>query len=185
MQDNRIIELLQKRNELALSEIRSTYGNLCFRIAEQMLGNSEDAEECVNEMLLAVWNSVPPHEPHNLEAYIVTLLRRAATDRLRHLSRQKRGGSSSAQTLDELAEVIPAKETVESEFDRHELTAALRSFLDALPDKSRQIFLERYYFAKPVQEIAEAHQMRVGAVSVLLHRIRKKLKKHLGKEGFF
>ena len=83
------------------------------------------------------------------------------------------------QTLDELAEVIPARETVESEVDRHELTAALRLFLDTLPEQSRQIFMERYYFAQPVQKIAEMYRMRETAVSVLLHRIRKKLKKHL------
>lgn len=185
MQDNRIIELLQKRDEAAISEIRSKYGNLCFRIAEQMLNHAEDAEECVNDMLFAVWNSVPPQEPRNLEAYLVTLLRRAATDRLRSLTRQKRGGSQSTETLDELAEVIPSKDSVESEVDRRALTAALRSFLDGLPESSRQIFMERYYFNTPVRTIAERHWMQVGAVNVLLHRIRKKLKKHLKKEGFF
>ena len=185
MENSQIIALLQKRDEQALAEIRSKYGSLCFRIAEQILDNAEDAEECVNEMLLAVWNSVPPHVPNHLEAYLVTLLRRAATDRLRSLTRQKRGGSQTAQTLDELAEVIPSQETVESAVDRRELTAALRSFLDALPEKSREIFMERYYFAKPVQMIAESRSMQISAVNVLLHRIRKKLKKHLEKEGFF
>ena len=185
MLENQIIALLQKRDEKALSEIRNQYGNLCFRIAEQMLENAEDAEECVNEMLLAVWNSVPPHEPRCLEAFLVTLLRRAATDRLRSRSRLKRGGTQLAQTLDELAEVIPAQETVESETDRHALTDALRSFLDGLPEKSAQIFMERYYFNTPVRTIAERHRMQVSAVNVLLHRIRKKLKKHLETEGFF
>ena len=185
MQDHNIITLLQKRDEQALAEIRGAYGSLCFRIAEQMLGSAEDAEECVNEMLLSVWNSIPPHEPDNLKTYLVVLIRRAATDCLRRNTRLKRGGAQAVQTLDELAEVIPARETVESEVDRHELTAALRMFLDALPEQSRQIFMERYYFAQPVQKIAEMYRMRETAVSVLLHRIRKKLKKHLEKEGFF
>ena len=183
MQDIQIIALLQKRDEKALSEIRSTYGNLCFRIAEEMLHNAEDAEECVNEMLLAIWNSVPPQEPRNLEAYLVTLLRRAATDKLRSLTCQRRGGSQYTETLDELAEVIPAQDTVESEVERHALTAAIRSFLDTLPEQSREIFMERYYFIKPVRTIAEDYQMRVSAVNVALHRMRKKLKKHLEKEG--
>lgn len=185
MQEQQIIELLQKRDEQALSEIRLTYGRLCFRIAQQMLNSSEDAEECVNEMLLAVWNSVPPHEPRHLEAYLVTLLRRAATDRLRSLTRQKRGGTQFAETLDELAEVIPAQETVETEVDRHELTAALRKFLDALPESARRIFMERYYLSVPVRTIAEKHGMQINAVNVLLHRTRKKLKLHLEQEGFF
>lgn len=184
MQNEQIIALLQKRDEQALSAIRSTYGGLCFRIAQQMLGSAEDAEECVNDMLLAVWNSIPPHEPRCLEAFLITLLRRSATDRIRSSARQKRGGLQTAETLDELAEVIPSQENVESEVSRHELTAALRSFLDAMPETTRQIFMERYYFAKPVQMIAEAHDMQVNAVNVLLHRTHKKLKKHLEKEGF-
>lgn len=184
MQDNRIVELLQKRNEQALSEIRRKYSGLCFRIAKQML-NTEDAEECVNDMLLAVWNSIPPHEPKNLEAYLVTLLRRAATDRLRTLHRLKRGGAQLTETLDELAEVIPSHETVESEVDGRALTKAIQAFLDAQTEKSRSIFMERYYFSQPVKKIAETHEMSVSAVNVMLHRIRKQLKKHLGKEGFF
>ena len=183
MHENQIVALLQKRDERALAEIRNRYGSLCFRIAQQMLNSAEDAEECVNEMLLAVWNSVPPHTPRHLEAYLVTLIRRAATDRLRSESRLKRGGSQTAQTLDELAEIIPAQETVESEVDRHALTEALRSFLDKLPKKSKVIFMDRYYYASSVQTIAETHKMQVSAVNVLLHRIRKKLKKHLEKEG--
>ena len=184
MQDNQIIALLQKRDEQALSEIRTAYGRLCFQIAEQMLGNPEDAEECVNETLLSVWNSIPPHEPYNLKSYLVVLLRRAATDQLRKNTRLKRGGAQVTQTLDELAEAIPAADNVEAEIDRKELTGALRRFLDAQPEQARQMFLERYYFAKPGQSIAETRGMHVGTVSVLLHRMRKKLKKHLEKEGF-
>ena len=184
MQDDRIIALLQRRDEQALAGIRSKYGGLCFRIARQMLDSAEDAEECVSEMLLAVWNSVPPNQPRNLEAYLVTLLRRAATDRLRAQHRVKRGGTRLAQTLDELAEVIPANETVESEVDLRALTASLRRFLDALPEQSARLFLERYYLSQSAKAIAEAHQMTVGAVDVQLCRIRKKLKKHLKQEGF-
>ena len=136
-------------------------------------------------MLLSVWNSIPPHEPYHLKNYLVTLIRRAATDQLRRKTRLKRGGTQVMQTLDELAEVIPAAETVESEVDRHELTAALRLFLDALPEQQKEIFLQRYYLAQPVQKIAESFGMRVSAVSTMLHRIRKKLRQHLEKEGFF
>ena len=84
-----------------------------------------------------------------------------------------------------MAEVIPAQETVETEVDRHELTAALRKFLDALPESARRIFMERYYLSVPVRTIAEKHGMQVNAVNVLLHRTRKKLKLHLEQEGFF
>ena len=43
--DSQIIAQLEQRDEQALTEIRRIYGKLCFRIAQQMLGSAEDAEE--------------------------------------------------------------------------------------------------------------------------------------------
>ena len=181
--DAAIIALLQKRDEAAISEIRSKYGNLCFRIAEQMLHNAEDAEECVSEMLLAVWNSVPPQVPRNLEAYLVTLLRRAATDRLRSLTRQKRGGTQVSEVLDELADVLPSSENVEKSVELKELTAALNAWIRTLPEESGRIFMERYYLSEPLQSVAARHGLTEDAVKNRLKRIRSKLKEYLRKEG--
>ena len=182
--DHHIIALLQTRDEQALQAIRSAYGNLCFRIAQQMLGSAEDAEECVNDMLLAVWNSVPPHQPVHLEAYLVTLLRRSAMDRLRKQNSQKRGGKQFSEALDELAELLPANETVEAELSRRDLAAALKNSIDALPEKAQRVFLQRYLLVIPLQEIAADNGMTLSAVKVLLHRTRKQLQDILRKDGY-
>ena len=54
--DSQIIALLQKRDEKALHLIKEMYGAQCFQIAYRMTGNREDAEECVSDMLMNVWN---------------------------------------------------------------------------------------------------------------------------------
>ncbi|MBR3448801.1 MAG: sigma-70 family RNA polymerase sigma factor [Oscillospiraceae bacterium] len=182
--DSRIIALLQKRDEQALNMIRAAYGKLCFRIAQRMLGNQEDAEECVNDMLLAVWQTVPPHQPESLEAYLVTLLRRSAMDRLRQRNSQKRGGRQLAAALDELSELLPARDNVELECSRRALTKALRKCIDGLPAKAQRVFLQRYLLAMPLQEIAADNGMSLSAVKVLLHRTRKQMRDFLRKEGF-
>ena len=182
--DSQIIALLEQRDEQALTEIRTVYGKLCFRIAQQMLGSAEDAEECVSDMLLAVWNSIPPHQPEHLEAYLVTLLRRSAMDRLRRMYSQKRGGKQFVQALDELSEILPAADTVESEYSRRELTAALRKCLDTLPARTQRIFLQRYLLAMPVRDIAADNAMTVSAVKVLLHRTRKQMCEMLREEVY-
>ncbi|MBP0967773.1 MAG: sigma-70 family RNA polymerase sigma factor [Oscillospiraceae bacterium] len=182
--DSRIIACLLRRDEQALNMIRNTYGKLCFRIAQQMLGSKEDAEECVNDMLLAVWRSVPPHQPESLEAYLVTLLRRAAMDRLRQMHSQKRGGRQLAAALDELSELLPAKDNVEQECSRRDLTEALRHCVDALPEKAQRIFLQRYLLAMPLRQIAVDNGMTLSAVKVLLHRTRKQMQELLRREGF-
>ena len=181
--DSQIIALLQKRDESALEELRAAYGGLCFRIAEQMLGSREDAEECVNDMLLGVWNSIPPNQPESLEAYVVTLCRRAAVRKLRSQGSLKRGGREYTQALDELADILPAEENVEQTAEIRELTDALAGWLRGLEPMPRYIFMQRYYLAESVQAIADKTGMRVSAVKMTLLRTRKKLKAFLREEG--
>ena len=149
-----------------------------------MLGNTEDAEECLIDMLLAVWRSIPPHQPESLEAYLVTLLRRSAMDSLRRRNSRKRGGRQLAAALDELAEVIPAKDNVELECTRRDLTETLRKGIDNLPEKAQRIFLQRYLLAMPLRDIAADNGMSLSAVKVLLHRTRKQMRDYLIQEGY-
>lgn len=181
--DAAIIALLQKRDETALQEIRTAYGKQCFQTAYRILGSREDAEECVSDMLIGAWNSIPPHNPNSLCAYLTALVRRSAMDKLRKTYSQKRGGAQFAAALDEIAEIIPSDESIPSEVERREMLAAVTAFLRSLPEQQKQIFMLRYYTAMPVKEIAEKTGMTQNAVKLTLMRIRKKLKETLGKEG--
>ena len=181
--DAAIIALLQKRDEAALQEIRKAYGDFCFQTAYRILGSREDAEECVGDMLIDAWNSIPPHNPNSLCAYLTVLVRRSALDRLRHETSKKRGGMQFAAALDEIAEIIPSDERIESEVERREMLAAVTSFLRSLPEQQKQIFMLRYFTAAPVKEIAERFGLTQNTVKLSLMRTRKKLKEYLRKEG--
>ena len=182
--DSQIIAMLQNRDEQALHEIRKAYGPLCGRLAYRILGSQQDAEECVSDMLLAVWNSRQQIAPQDLKAYLVSLVRHAAMDKLKTRTRQKRGGKLFAVALDELAEILPSGEQVEQQTEQRELAAALTEWLRSLPPQTRTVFLQRYYLSASVQEIAERNNMSVSAVKMTLLRARKKLKAYLEKEEY-
>ena len=55
MEDKTIVELFWQRAENALSAVSEKYGKLCRRLAENILGNSADAEECFNDTLVSLW----------------------------------------------------------------------------------------------------------------------------------
>lgn len=95
MTDNEIIGLYWERSENALSESRRRYGRLCGRIAENILGSREDAEECFNDALFAAWNAIPPERPDSLSAYLAGITRNQALTRLKARRRQKRGGGEA------------------------------------------------------------------------------------------
>ncbi len=181
--DSRIVALLQKRDERALNEIREKYGKLCFKMAYNILGNRQDAEECLNDMLLAIWESSTELDPVGLRAYLVTLTRHIAIDKVKTQNRQKRGGAHFALVLDELADILPSNETVEQQFDAHELSVAISEWVQKLSPEIQRIFIQRYFMSESIRAIAFKNDMSESAVKTALHRIRKKLKEYLKKEN--
>ena len=181
--ESRIISMLQARDESALRVISEQYGKLCYQIAFRIVGNREDAEECVSDMLAAVWNAIPPDYPQNLRAYLAAIIRRIAVNRYKQAHRRKRGSTVYTATLDELAEIIPSPDRVEQQIEQHELTEALTAWLRTLPPKSCRIFMQRYFLSETLQAIAAQNKMGIGAVKMSLLRTRNKLKDYLRKEG--
>ena len=56
MEDTRIIDLYWTRSEKAIAETSAKYGKYCYAIAYNILSNPQDADECVNDTYLKVWN---------------------------------------------------------------------------------------------------------------------------------
>ena len=79
--DTQIIQLLTERDESALTIIEREYGRLYRKISLDILSNQQDAEECCNDALMRVWNSIPPIHPDSLRAYLVTIVRHLSIDR--------------------------------------------------------------------------------------------------------
>ena len=184
MQDDEIMQLFRNRDEAAIREADKQYGKGCRKIAREILGNAEDAEEAVNDMWLRIWNSIPPAEPDNLFAFLSASVRNCALNRLEAKRAGKRGGGEIPQALDELSYCIPSEESVEESIDSKLLTESVNRFLDGLKFDARTVFVERYTKLTPVAEIAEKFQLTESKVKVTLMRVRKKLKAYLKKEGW-
>lgn len=183
MSDEEIIALFCDRSERAISETDARYGRYCRSIAFQILGNREDAEECVSDAYLSAWNAIPPRRPAVLAAFLGRLTRQAAIDRWRTRSREKRGGGELPLALDELAEVVGGGKSPETAMLEKELVSGVNRFLDSLPPMERRIFLCRYWYLDSVSDIAEHTGYPAAKVATMLFRMRGKLKKQLMKEG--
>ena len=183
MDDCAILELFRARDERAADECRKKYGGLCFTVAMNVLGDGRDAEECVNDALLSAWKSIPPESPRSLSAYLCRISRNLALNRRREASAEKRGGGETDAALSELEEVIPSPETVEDAFESGMITEAIERFLSGEPKRNRAIFVRRYWYMHSVRKIAVDSGLTEGAVTSILHRMRKKLKTMLKKEG--
>lgn len=184
MEDQTIVELYLARSESAIDQSERKYGRYCFAVADSILSNPEDARECVNDLWLRVWNSIPPHRPENLKTYCGKIVRNLAIDRYRLSRTGQRGGGEYPLALEEIADCIPdLAGEVESAFDEKILTDALNRFLATLPADTRRIFLCRYWHLKSVKEIAHESGCKESRVKMILLRTREKLKEFLTEEG--
>jgi len=120
MQEHEILTLFHARDEAAIRAVDEQLGGLCRSIARQILGTEEDAEECWNDVLLRLWNAIPPAKPSHLTAYVCTVTRNAALDRYDRSNAAKRGSSQIPALLDELEECLPAADNVEAEVQARE-----------------------------------------------------------------
>lgn len=182
MKDKEIIELFIKRDESALEKAAEKYKNYCVSIAERILLSREDAEEIWNDVLSSAWNSIPPNEPEYLNLYLGKIARNAALKKLDSEKAKKRNCGIKIQ-LDELAETIPAP-LFEQQADLIALREFLNGFIRSLSEKQRKIFIKRYWLCEDVKDIAKDFGYSENKVSLILFRIRKRLKKELEKEGF-
>lgn len=183
MEDAAILRLYQQRDENALLETKTQYEALCMTVAYNILGSREDAEECVNDAMLRIWQSIPPADPESLGAYLITAVRNAARDRLAYQKAQRRGGGQLPLAMDELAECLLPADDPDRLIDSIALRDAFRRFLPTLHPPARRIFLRRYWLCLSAKEIAKETGCTVSLVNMSLMRTRKKLKAFLEKEG--
>ena len=184
MDDSRIVQLYWDRNEMAIPATADKYGAYCAAIARNIVRDPQDAEECVNDTYLKVWNSIPPQRPVSLAAYIGRITRNLAFNRYRRNNADKRGGGELPAVLDELAECVSGGEDPAERTETKDLLETINRFLSMLPKEKRNIFVSRYWYARSVSEIASRCGMSEGAVSMVLCRMRTGLRSYLEERGY-
>jgi RNA polymerase sigma-70 factor (ECF subfamily) len=183
MDDNKILDLYWARAETAITETSRKYNSYCFSIAKNILHDNQDAEECVNDMYLKVWNAVPPARPTFFQAYLGKTTRNLSFNKYKQTKTQKRGGGDTALLLSELEECIPCNTNVETQYETELTSEAINACLLLMEQEMRLVFVRRYYFADCIKDISTRYKMSESKVKSMLHRARGRLKEHLEKEG--
>ena len=183
MDDTQIVELYWARKESAIEETEAKYGSYCHSIALNILHNPDDAKESVNDTWLDAWNSMPPHRPSMLSAFLGKLTRRISIDKWRRTTAKKRGDGQLPLLLDELEDCISDGKSIEEETERKLLGEVISSFVKNLPETEQKVFLCRYWYMDSVNSIAIRFRFSESKVKSMLYRTREKLRVRLEKEG--
>ena len=181
MEDQRIVDLYWNRDEDAILHTQRKYGGLCQTIANNILGNPQDAEECVNDAYLKVWNSIPPERPESLLSFLSRVVRNISLDKYRFNRAEKRSRGADIM-FSELEECL-SDESLAALNEDEGIVDAINRFLKTLDQENRILFVRRYYYMDSNEMLAKTFGMNDNTIRQRLFRMRENLKKFLEKEG--
>ncbi len=181
MEDIKILELFYARNETALLETSKKYGAYLLKICMNILAIREDSEECVNDTYNTAWNKIPPEKPLKFLPYLGRISKNIALNRYDYLTAAKRNTHFDS-VLSELSDI--GNDDVFERITEKELSKSISDFLRNCDEKTRNIFIRRYWYNDNTSDISKMFGISVSNTKVILSRTRAKLKSHLEKEGY-
>ena len=185
MEDAEIVDLYWQRDQQAIAETDKKYGAYCQHIAYAVCSDRLDAEECVNDTWLRAWGAMPDKRPTVLATFLGKITRNLAINRFQRRTRKKRGGGETELALEELEDCIPAALDVERRYELQEFRQAIGRFVSGLSETEQKVFVARYWYLAPVEEIARRLQISSSKTKSMLFRLRNRLRLYLKEEDLW
>ena len=179
-----IIELYWQRDERAIKETDRALRTQLLSLAKNLLRDTQDAEECLNDTYVRVWNSIPPARPDSLKAYVLSIMRKVAINRYKASKRQKRVPAQMISSLSELGDMLSDGDSFHTEQEARALGEILTGFTSTLSDRRAFIFMSRYYLCRPIDEIAQKLGCSKSTVNKEIAAIKQELRQLLESEGY-
>lgn len=169
--DKVIIDKLKSQDETSLDLLKQTYLPLMLYILKSFPLTCEDKEECINDILIKIWNAKEAfiEERISLKNYIALITRRQGLNYVR----KKKYDFPSYEDMD-----IFGKE------DAYE-TIPWNEIVYRLTKKEQVLFYRKYYYFQSIDTISLELGMTYKSVESCLYRLRKKLKKLLQEGGYY
>lgn len=179
IKEREIIELLSQRDEKGINELLTNYGALMRYIIAPILSNSQDREDCLSEITMRVWEKIEQYDAKRggWTTWLTAITRNCALNFKRN--------SLAHSDNEELLENTPSSEpTPEEKVILQERQDAVNRAVKRLLPKERALFYRKYYYCQSTAQIASELGMTERAVEGKLYRLKKKLRKTLGGEGY-
>lgn len=184
LDDEKIVELYWQRSENAIAETDLKYKRYLFSIAYNIVHDSLDCEECLNDTYVGAWNAMPPEKPNLLKAFLTTIMRRVAVNRYHYNAKKSAIPSEMTVSLSEVEAFLTEDTSAEDMFNAVQVGKLISNYLRSLSERRRFIFMSRYYVANTVDKIAKDLNLSRSTVNKELAFIRAGLKEQLEREGY-
>lgn len=165
--DRSLLARVALADERALAELYDRYARLAFSLAIAVVGDAADAEEVVSDAFAQLWRSASSFDAErgSVMAWVVTIVRTRALDRLRAQRRRSRAiERSTILSEDGAGPLVPEAQLAERATELTEARALVTRALDGLPPTQRRVIELAYFGGLSQSEIAEQLSEPLGTV---------------------
>ncbi|HEX9140817.1 MAG TPA: sigma-70 family RNA polymerase sigma factor [Gaiellaceae bacterium] len=174
--DEVLIGALAGRDLGALAELYDRYGRLAYSLAYRILGESEAAEDVVQDAYISVWRGAQSYrrERGNARAWLLSIVHHRAVDVLR------RKTTFRPAPL-EVAEAQAGEEDTALSAEKNVEYRTVREALEALPQAQRRTIELAYFGGYTHVELSELMGVPLGTVKgrmrIGLQKMRRALER--------
>jgi len=157
----------------ALRRLYERFADPLFSLAVRMLGDSQEAEEALQDTFLKIWQHAKTYNPDKSRPFtwVVTIMRRRCIDSLR--KRQRRFGTDSLEVENTLAAPGPA---VTTQVEASDTVDAVKAALSQAPEGQKKALEMALFSGMTHLEIAQTLKQPLGTVKSWLQRGLRQLR---------
>lgn len=156
-----------------LTDMVIPFKNKLYRFALSIVGNSFDAEDIVQEVMIKIWKKKDHFQAiENKEAWCMTVTRNLSIDKTRSKKHK-------TQDINDYYHISDSGATPDASLESKDALKYVKIYMDQLPEKQKEVIHLRDVEGFTYQEISDITGITVDQVKVYLHRGRKKLREKL------
>ena len=178
--NNKTLKDFLNKGVLNVEGMVDIYSSYIYTVLRNCINNSEDVEELISDVFMAVWCNYKKLDPNmKIKPYLIGITKNLIKKKYRELSNDV--------VLSDISDFCNSEEALINVSDiaeESEKSKIILNTLNELKEEEKKVFIMFYYNSKKVKEIAEVLGVSKPKVKTTLHRVRKKLKSELKKGGY-
>ena len=184
MKDEELVEMFCNGDESAITRLSEIYGRWIYNRCLRITGSHEDAEECYNDCLYKLWIWIPRSKPYKLKVYIYKVATNISIGLIAKKKVTKRGGFIVC-TFEDMDFFSSFWDNTEYFVETYCIRKVFNDFLNDVSREKTEIFVERYFLQRKIEEISRKHNISKSKTKMILMRLRGILRKYLTQEDIY
>ena len=172
------IEAFEKNGVLDIENVIKCYNAYIYKILSNTISNEQDIEEILSDVFIILWKNYKRLDKQDkIKPYLIGITKNL-------IKKKYREYSIKIDDIEIYEDTIVQNTNIEELVENKEKSRIISNTLNNMKELEKAVFIMFYYNQKKIKEIAKSLNISEAKVKIILHRVRKCIKKKLKERGY-